>query len=113
MAGIIFAKNSAVNDDLWKVNDQVVRSILMDTATEKNKDDELVKALFNEKKSKKFGRYSGANVSAASSSSTTGAAPTRAAGSTPGSASRASCSPRKSELWLARSSLKKPASRSI
>lgn len=55
MAGIIFAKNSAVNDDLWKVNDQVVRSILMDTATEKNKDDELVKALFNEKKSKKFG----------------------------------------------------------
>lgn len=55
MAGIIFAKNSGINDDLWKVNDQVVRSILMDAATEKNKDKELIKQLFNVKTSKKFG----------------------------------------------------------
>lgn len=52
---LIFAKNSAINDDLWKVNDQIVRSILKDTDTEKNNDDELVKALFNVKKSDKFG----------------------------------------------------------
>ncbi len=52
---IIFATNSALNDDLWKVNDQIVRSILKDTDTEKNNDDDLVKALFNIKKSDKFG----------------------------------------------------------
>ena len=51
---IIFAKSSALNDDLWKVNDQIVRSILKDTDLEKNNDDELVKALFNVKTSKKF-----------------------------------------------------------
>lgn len=55
---IIFAKNSAINDDLWKVNDQIVRSILKDTDLEKNNDDELVKALFNVKTSKKFAEKS-------------------------------------------------------
>ena len=56
--GIIFSKSSAINDDLWKVNDQIVRSFLKDTDTEKNNDDELVKALFNIKKSDKFGEKS-------------------------------------------------------
>lgn len=53
--GIIFAKNSGLNDDLWKVNDQIVRAVLMDTDNEKNNDDELVNALFTVKKSDKFG----------------------------------------------------------
>lgn len=52
---IIFAKNSGINDDLWKVNGQIVKSVLQDTDTEKNNDDELVKALYTEKKSDKFG----------------------------------------------------------
>lgn len=55
MAGIIFAKNSGVNDDLWKDTDLAIRSVLMDTANEKNNDDALVSALFTEKKSSKFG----------------------------------------------------------
>lgn len=55
MAGIIFAKNSGLNDDLWKVNDQIVRAVLQDTDNEKNNDDELVNALFSVKKSDKFG----------------------------------------------------------
>ena len=52
---IVFSKNSGLNDDLWKVTDQVVRAVLMDTDNEKNNDDELVKSLFNIKKSDKFG----------------------------------------------------------
>lgn len=52
---IIFAKNSGINDELWKVNDQIVRAVLQDTDNEKNNDDELVKALFNVSKSDKFG----------------------------------------------------------
>lgn len=55
---IIFSQNSALNDDLWKVNGQIVTSFLKDTDTEKNKDDDLVKALFNVKKSKKFAEKS-------------------------------------------------------
>lgn len=55
MSGIVFAKNSGVNDDLWKVNDQIVRAVLQDTDNEKNNDDELVSALLNVKKSDKFG----------------------------------------------------------
>ena len=53
--GIVFAKNSGLNDDLWKVNDQIVRAVLQDTDNEKNNDDELVTALFSVKKSDKFG----------------------------------------------------------
>ena len=48
---IVFSKKSGLNDDLWKVTDQVVRAVLMDTDNEKNNDDELVKSLFNIKKS--------------------------------------------------------------
>lgn len=54
-ASLVFEKKGGINDDLWKVTDQVVRAVLMDTATEKNNDDELVNALYNVKKSDKFG----------------------------------------------------------
>ena len=52
---IIFAKNSGLNDDLWKVNDQIVRAVLQDTDNEKNNDDELVSSIYNVEKSDKFG----------------------------------------------------------
>ena len=52
---LVFAKNSGLNDDLWKVNDQIVRAVLQDTDNEKNDDDELVSALYNVEKSDKFG----------------------------------------------------------
>ena len=31
---LVFAKNSGLNDDLWKVNDQIVRAVLQDTDNE-------------------------------------------------------------------------------
>ena len=52
---LVFAKNSGLNDDLWKVNDQIVRAVLQDTDNEKNDDDELVSAIYNVEKSDKFG----------------------------------------------------------
>lgn len=52
---LVFAKNSGLNDDLWKVNDQIVRAVLQDTDNEKNNDDELVNSIFNVEKSDKFG----------------------------------------------------------
>jgi len=51
---IKFAKNSGLNDDLWKVNDQIVRAVLQDTDNEKNNDDELVNAIYNVEKSDKY-----------------------------------------------------------
>lgn len=51
---IKFAKNSGLNDDLWKVNDQIVRAVLQDTDNEKNNDDELVSSIFNVEKSDKY-----------------------------------------------------------
>ena len=52
---LVFAKNSGLNDDLWKVKDQIIRAVLQDTDNEKNDDDELVSALYNVEKSDKFG----------------------------------------------------------
>lgn len=52
---LVFAKNSGLNDDLWKVNDQIVRAVLQDTDNEKNNDDELVNSIYNVEKSDKFG----------------------------------------------------------
>lgn len=52
---IAFSKSSGLNNDLWKVTDQVIRSVLMDTDAEKNNDDELISSIFNVKKSDKFG----------------------------------------------------------
>lgn len=52
---IVFSKTSGLNDDLWKSVETPIISIMQDTDTEKNNDDELVKAIYNVKKSTKFG----------------------------------------------------------
>ena len=52
---IAFSKSSGLNDGLWKGVDRALIAVMQDTDNEKNHDDELVKALFNVKKSKKFG----------------------------------------------------------
>jgi hypothetical protein len=51
---IIFSKNSGLNDGLWKDIDRVVQSIMNDMDGEKTRDDEIVRALYNVKKSKKY-----------------------------------------------------------
>lgn len=56
---ITFSKSSGLNDDLWKVTDTTLRMVMQDTDNEKNNDDELVKALYNVKDSKKFGEKIG------------------------------------------------------
>lgn len=59
MAGIIFAKSSALNNDLWKDTDLAIRSYMKDIDNEKNNDDALVNALFNVQKSDAFGEKIG------------------------------------------------------
>ena len=56
---VIFSKHGGLNDEAWKTIDTELSMVIQDTDTEKNKDDELVKALFNVKKSKKFGEKQG------------------------------------------------------
>lgn len=56
---IIFAKNSGVNDGLFKATDAVIRSWLLDFDTEKNQYDETVNAMFNVGKSNQFGEKLG------------------------------------------------------
>lgn len=56
---VTFSKHGGLNDEAWKVIDTELSMVIQDTDTEKNKDDELVKALFNVKKSKKFGEKQG------------------------------------------------------
>ena len=56
---VIFSKHGGQNDEAWKVIDTELSMVIQDTDTEKNKDDELVKALFNVKSSKKFGEKQG------------------------------------------------------
>ena len=51
---IIFSKNSGLNDDLWKVEAQVLSAVMKDTDSEKNNYDQVVSDLFIEKKSKKY-----------------------------------------------------------
>ncbi len=51
---IIFSKNSGLNDDFWKVEAQVLTSVMKDTDSEKNNYDKAVSDLFTEKKSKKY-----------------------------------------------------------
>lgn len=57
--GVTFSKHGGLNDEAWKVIDTELSMVIQDTDTEKNKDDELVKALFNVKTSKKFGEKQG------------------------------------------------------
>ena len=56
---VTFSKHGGLNDEAWKVIDTELSMVIQDTDTEKNKDDELVKALFNVKSSKKFGEKQG------------------------------------------------------
>lgn len=56
---VIFSKHGGLNDEAWKVIDTELSMVIQDTDTEKNKDDELVKALYNVKTSKKFGEKQG------------------------------------------------------
>ena len=56
---VIFSKHGGLNDEAWKTIDTELSMVIQDTDTEKNKDDELVKALYNVKKSKKFGEKQG------------------------------------------------------
>ena len=56
---VIFSKHGGQNDEEWKVIDTELSMVIQDTDTEKNKDDELVKSLFNVKSSNKFGEKQG------------------------------------------------------
>lgn len=51
---LIFSQNSGLNDDFWKPEGQIVKSVMQDTDTEKTKYDKLVSDLANEEKSKKY-----------------------------------------------------------
>lgn len=52
---IVVSKNSQLNDNLWNEwSDQLI-AVMQDTDTEKNNADEFVNAVFNVKKSTKFG----------------------------------------------------------
>ena len=51
---IVFSKNSALNDDLWKPVGQVVNAVMQDADKEKTNYDKLVGDLAVEKKSKKY-----------------------------------------------------------
>ena len=52
---IIFSKSSAVNDDLWNEWSKQLVAVMQDTDSEKNNYEEVLKAIFNVKGSKKFG----------------------------------------------------------
>lgn len=52
---VVFSKNSGLNDGLWKDIDRALIAVMQDADNQKNKDDELVNAVFNVKKSQKFG----------------------------------------------------------
>ena len=56
---VTFSKHGGLNDEAWKVIDTELSMVIQDIDTEKNKDDELVKALYNVKTSKKFGEKQG------------------------------------------------------
>ena len=56
---VTFSKHGGLNDEAWKTIDTELSMVIQDTDTEKNKDDELVKALYNVKTSKKFGEKQG------------------------------------------------------
>lgn len=52
---VIFTKNGGLNDNLWNESSKMLIAVMQDADREKNSDDELVKALYNVKSSKKFG----------------------------------------------------------
>lgn len=59
MAGVVFSKLSGKNDSLYKAVEGVLTEIISDIDTGKNKDDEVLNAIFNVKSSKKFGERTG------------------------------------------------------
>ena len=60
---IIFSKNSGLNDDFWKVEAQVLQSVMQDIDTEKNQYDKFVSDTFIEKTSKKYAEKAGSMTS--------------------------------------------------
>jgi len=56
---ILVSKLSGQNDEAYKVIDTTLSAVMRDIDNEKNKDDELVKALYNVKKSDKFAEKAG------------------------------------------------------
>ena len=60
---IIFSKNSGLNDDFWKVEAQVLQSVMQDVDTEKNQYDKFVSDTFIEKTSKKYAEKTGSMTS--------------------------------------------------
>lgn len=52
---VVFSKSSGAANDYWNEWADMIQMKMKDTDNEKNNDDELVKALFNVKKSKRFG----------------------------------------------------------
>ena len=60
---IIFSKNSGLNDDFWKVEAQVLQSVMQDIDSEKNNYDKFVSDTFIEKTSKKYAEKTGSMTS--------------------------------------------------
>lgn len=59
MAGVVFSKLSGKNDSLYKAVEGVLTEIITDVDTGKSQDDEVLNAIFNVKKSNKFGERTG------------------------------------------------------
>lgn len=56
---IIFAKDSGLNDTLWKPTGQVLASVMQDADSEQNDYDGFVNAVFNVSRSRKYGEKLG------------------------------------------------------
>lgn len=59
MSGIIFAKNSGLNDEAYKVKDAIIKEWMKDYDTEQNDYDAYVNGVFNVEKSNQFGEKLG------------------------------------------------------
>jgi len=59
MAGVVFSKLSGKNDSLYKAVEGVLTEIITDVDTGKTDDDKVLEAVFNVKKSNKFGERVG------------------------------------------------------
>lgn len=59
MAGVVFSKLSGKNDSLYKAVEGILTEIITDVDTGKSQDDEVLNAIFNVKKSNKFGERTG------------------------------------------------------
>lgn len=59
MAGVVFSKLSGANDSVFKAVEGLLTEIILDVDNGKTNDEEVLKAMFNVKKSKKFGERTG------------------------------------------------------